>query len=153
MIKKRIQGFITTLPAVENVPKVRIDGWTIAYQTELGGLNLKTSLDLLNPRNVSNDLLLNRRAKTQLSLDASYQMGAWTLGSNLQSLSKRYDDSKNTVELAAYTTADMYVNYQVNKDWAVKAKVNNLMDKAYETALGYNQAGRSYYLSLNYSPK
>ena len=150
---QRIQGFITTLPAVENVPKVRIDGWTLAYQTELGGLNLKTSLDLLDPRNVSNDLLLNRRAKTQLSLDANYKTGPWTIGSNLQSLSKRFDDTENTVELAAYTTADVYVNYQVNKDWAVKAKVNNLMDKAYETALGYNQAGRSYYLSLNYSPK
>lgn len=150
---QRIQGFITTLPAVENVPKVRIDGWTLAYQTELGGLNLRSSLDLINPRNVSNDLVLNRRAKTQLSLDASYTTGAWTIGSNLQSLSKRFDDSANTVELAAYTTADVYVNYQVNKDWAVKAKVNNLMDKAYETALGYNQAGRSFYLTLNYSPK
>jgi vitamin B12 transporter len=150
---QRIQGFITTLPVVENVPKVRIDGWTLAYQTELGGLNLRTSLDLLNPRNVSNDLVLNRRAKTQLSLDASYTTGAWTIGSNLQSLSKRFDDSANTVELAAYTTADVYANYQVNKDWSVKAKVNNLMDKAYETALGYNQAGRSFYLTLNYSPK
>lgn len=150
---QRLKGFITTLPEVENVPKVRINGWTLAYQTEIGGLNLRTSLDLLNPKNEANQLILTRRAKTQLGLEANYTSGAWSFGTQLQSLSKRYDDEANTTELAPYTTADMYVNYQINKDWLLKAKINNLTDKAYETALGYNQARRSFYLTLDYSPK
>jgi vitamin B12 transporter len=39
------------------------------------------------------------------------------------------------------------------RDWSVQAKLNNVTDRKYETAFGYNQAGRGFYLTLRWQPK
>jgi len=41
---------------------------------------------------------------------------------------------------------------RLSKDWQLQAKLENLFDKAYETATGYNQPGRGLYLTLRYQP-
>ena len=37
--------------------------------------------------------------------------------------------------------------------WSLQGKVNNLTNRSYETAWGYNQPGRSLYLTLRWQPK
>ena len=78
-------------------------------------------------------------------------MGAWLLGGNVLSVGKRYDDAKNTVALDSYTTVDLFANYAVNKDVSVQMKINNLANKAYETSYGFNQAGRTAYITVRYA--
>ena len=47
---------------------------------------------------------------------------------------------------------DLHTRRRVSKDWSVALRLNNVSDKAYETARGYNQAGRSAFLTLNWKP-
>ena len=63
------------------------------------------------------------------------------------------DDTANTRLLGAHTTADLYVDYVVNPEWKVQTKLNNLTNRQYETAYGYNQPGRAVYVTLGYRPK
>lgn len=150
---QRIRGFITDFPVVTNIPRAHIQGWTLAYQAELGNTNLRASLDLLDAQNVLTGKKLPRRADQQLTLGMDTRVGNWTLGGDLVSVSKRFDDAANKIELAPFATLDLYANYRINKDWFIQAKVNNLTDKQYELANGYNQPGRSLLVTFKYQPK
>jgi vitamin B12 transporter len=149
----RIRGFITDFPVVTNVPRARIQGWTLAYQAELGNTQLHASLDLLDPQNVLTGKKLPRRADQQITLGIDSQVGNWTLGGDLVSVSKRFDDAANKIELAPFATLDLYANYRLGKDWLLQAKVNNVTNKQYELANGYNQPGRSLLVTFKYQPK
>ena len=149
----KIRGFITSTTKPTNVPRAKIEGWTLGYDGKLGNLNLRASVDSLNPRNELTDKVLPRRNTNQLSLGADYVVGVWGFGGSLFKAGSRYDNTANTVQLDGYTTVDIFADYQLNKDWKLQAKVNNLANKDYQTILGYNQPGRQVYLTLNFQPK
>jgi len=149
----RIRGFITSTTTPANVPQARIDGWTLGYAGKLDALTLHASLDALDPRNELSGKQLPRRAKRQVTLGSDYESGAWRFGASLLHVGERFDDAANTRPLAAYTVADVYAQWQFAKDWSAQAKVNNLTNRQYETAYGYNQPGRGVYLTLRWVPK
>lgn len=149
----RIRGFITDFPVVTNIPRARIQGWSLAYQAELGNTHLRASLDMLDTENLVTGKKLPRRGDQQLTLGADTSIGNWTFGGDLVSVSKRFDDAANKIELAPFATLDVYANYRINKEWLLQAKVNNVTDKTYELANGYNQPGRSVFLTFKYQPK
>lgn len=149
----RIKGFITNLPVVVNIPYARMEGVTLAYTGQAGPVAVRATLDQLDARNELNGRKLNRRADQQLTLGLDYATGVWKFGATVLSQSERFDDVANTVRLGAFATLDLYADYQVNKDWTLQARLNNITDATYETALGYNQSGASVYVTLRYSPK
>jgi vitamin B12 transporter len=149
----RIRGFITSTTLPQNIPHARIDGWTLGYGGSFGRLALRSALDLLDPRNEATGKQLPRRARQQLTLGADWTEGAWTFGSSLLAAGQRYDDTANANRLGGYTTIDVYTTWQVARDWSLQANVNNLADRVYETALGYNQPGRAFYVTARWQPK
>lgn len=149
----KIRGFITSTTQAENIPRARIDGWTLGYDGAFGAFNLHATADSLDPRNELTDKQLPRRAKKQFTLGADYTTGAWTLGGTLLNVDTRFDNVKNTVMLNGYTTLDVFANYAINKDLQLQAKVNNIANKNYETAAGFNQAGRAVFVTLRYAMK
>ena len=149
----RIRGFMTNTTLPQNVPHARIDGWTLGYGGGFGALALRGSLDRLDPRNEMTGKQLPRRAKEQLTLGADWGAGDWTFGGNLLAAGRRFDDAANANRLAGYATIDLYTTWQAARDWSVQAKVNNLADREYETARGYNQSGRAFYVTLRWQPK
>ena len=148
-----IRGFMTNTTLPVNIPRARIDGWTLGYEGAFDALALRASVDVLDPRNELNGRQLPRRAKEQLTAGADYTMGAWRFGGSVLHVGDRFDDAANTMPLPAYTTADIYADWQFAKDFSVQAKLNNVTDRIYETAFGFNQPGRSFYLTLRWQPK
>ncbi len=151
--QNRIKGFITTLPVVANIPYARIEGWTLAYNRQSGALNYRAALDLLDARNEATNLKLIRRADQQLTAGLDYTTGAWKLGTSLLVASERFDNAANTLRLDGYTTLDLSADYAVAKNWTLQARLNNVTDAVYQTANGYNQAGRAAYFTLRYQPQ
>lgn len=149
----RIRGFMTNTTLPVNIPRVRIEGWGLGYLGKVGRLTLRANLEALDPRNEVSDRLLPRRARHAGNLGADYRVGAWGFGGSLLHVGKRYDDVANTLPLAAYTTADVYADWQVASDWTLQARINNLADRHYETAYGYNQPGRAFYVTMRWQPK
>ncbi len=149
----RIRGYMTNTTLPINIPRTRIDGWTLGYEGKVGKLALRASYDALDPRNELNGRLLPRRAKEQVTLGADYHLGAWAFGGSVLNVGSRFDDAANTRPMAGYTTVDLYTTWSVAKDWSLQAKVNNLTDRQYETAFGYNQPGRGVHFTLRWQPK
>jgi len=157
LYEHRIRGYISSGPLPANIPRTRIEGLTLAYEGQWDALKLGASLDHVDPRNrtagsANFDLLLPRRARNALKAQADWTLGAWTLGATLASWSHRYDNAANTLRLAGYATLDLRLDWAVNRDWTVGARVNNAADRAAETAWGYNQPGRQGFLTLRYQP-
>jgi len=68
-------------------------------------------------------------------------------------LSDRYDDAANTVRLPGFATLDLHASKQLTSDWRLDFRLNNLADKSYELAKGYNQPGRAIYVGVRWQPK
>jgi len=149
----RVRGFITTQPVVANVPQARIEGWSLGYTGAAGAWNWYANLELLDARNQLNGRKLPRRADEVLTASLDHKIGAWNWGASVQLVSERFDNAANTRRLAGFGTLDLQARYAVNKDWSVALRLNNLGDKSYETAYGYNQPGRAGYVTLNWAPQ
>jgi vitamin B12 transporter len=148
-----VKGFITLQPAVGNVPRARIEGWSLAYTGAAGAWSWYTNLELLDARNELNLRKLQRRADEVLTASVDHKVGAWNWGASLQLVSERFDNAANTQRLPGYGTLDLPARYTVNKDWSVALRLNNVGDKFYETAYSYNQPGRAAYVTLNWAPQ
>ena len=132
-----------------NVDAARIRGLELVAATRLANWDLSTSLDLMDPKDRDTDELLKRRPRKTFNLAIDRDFGAYALGGSLRAVGKREDGSS---ELGAYTTVDLRGSYQLTQDLALKARVDNLFDEDYQTAKGYNQPDRTFWLSLHYAP-
>ncbi|MBI2771183.1 MAG: TonB-dependent receptor [Burkholderiales bacterium] len=148
----RIRGFIPSGPLPANVPKARIDGWTLSYDGSFGAFTLRASLDAMDPRNEVTGKKLPRRSSTTGTLGADYAMGAWKFGGTVMHSGKRFDDAANLLPIAGYTTLDLHADYALDKAWTLQASLRNLTDRQYETVRGYNQPGRAAFVTLRWQP-
>lgn len=152
----RIRGYISSGPQPTNIPRTRIDGFTLAYEARLANWMLGLSGDFIDPRNdtagsANEGKLLPRRAKQTLRATADVDLGAWRLGGTLKAFGSRYDDIANNTRIGGFTTLDLRAETRISKGWAAGVRVNNLAAKVYETVYGYNQPGREAFLTLRYS--
>ncbi|TPQ29478.1 TonB-dependent receptor domain-containing protein [Methylomonas koyamae] len=135
----------------QNVDKAQIDG----IEAELGGQWLgwqnKLNLGLLSPRNRETNLNLARRAEQSLSYDLSRSIGAVDVGGHVLAQGPRYDDRANTRKVDGFVTVDLRTAYHIDKHWTLSAKLNNLLDKQYQTVDTYNTAGRNFFFSIHYN--
>ncbi|HLL10135.1 MAG TPA: TonB-dependent receptor, partial [Rubrivivax sp.] len=152
----RYRGFITSGQAPVNLPKVHIDGVTLAYEARLGDVDIDASIDHVDPRNATpasanNGRLLPRRAQRALRFGADWQAGAFGAGATLAAFSHRFDDTANTLRLGGYGTLDLRAEWRLRPGLTLQAKLNNVANKRYETVYGYDQPGREGFLSLRWA--
>ena len=160
VFKQTIRDLIVVDPTLftpVNLETAQIQGLSAQLRHRAGPLTVNASLDLTQPTNDSGGAqqgnLLPRRARQNLRLSADYDFGAWQMGGALRAAGKRYDDAANTTPLGGYGIVDVRARLPINRDWSMGLNLNNLSNKTYETAYGYNQAGRQVFLTLNYQPK
>ncbi len=156
--EQRIRGFITAAPTVANVPRVQIDGWSLVWQGSAGDWRWRSDLELLEARNrtpgANFERQLPRRAEQQLTLSLERAWGDdWWFGAHALLVSERFDDAANTQRLPGYGKLDLSAEHQLSSDWRLQLRLNNVGDKRYETALGYNQPGRALFANLTWQPQ
>ena len=141
----------TFLSSAENLGKAQIDGIEAEIGTQLMGWNSKLNMNLLSPKNRESNMRLPRRAEKTLSYDLSRSYGQFDLGANVLAQADRFDDALNKTKVAGYVTVDLRSAYHLSKNWMLSAKLNNLLDKQYQTINTYNTADRNFFLSIHYN--
>lgn len=154
----RIRGYISSGPQPTNIPRSRIDGFSIAWDARLDALALGASYDRIDPRNDTANSpnvgkLLPRRSKDALKLKADRRFGALSAGASLRLFSERFDDVGNTRRLGGYGLVDLRTEWIVTPEWRAGVLANNVTDKRHATAYGYEQAGRELFLTLRWAPR
>jgi vitamin B12 transporter len=55
--------------------------------------------------------------------------------------------------LSAYSLVDLTARCDLDKQTSVYGRIENLTDKVYQTAYGYNQPRRGLFVGVNWQPK
>ncbi|MDD1621332.1 MAG: TonB-dependent receptor [Methylococcaceae bacterium] len=142
--------FVPNAPA-QNINKAQIDGMEAEIASQIFGWHNKLNLGLLSPRDRISNLNLIRRAEQSLSYDLSHSFETFDVGAHVSAQGSRFEDRANTKQLAGFVTVDLRTAYHINKQWVLSAKLNNLLDKQYETADTYNNFGRNFFFTIHYN--
>ena len=144
---------LITAPALDykpvNVEKAQIDGVEMELSTQIYDWDLLLNGDILSPKNRKTNARLTDRAQLHLTADLSKEFfNSLTLGSSLAVTGDRLDGS---TKLHGAIVWDLRSAYKLNHHWALKGKLNNLLNDQYQTNKGYNTANRNFFFSINYS--
>ena len=146
----------------QNISKARILGLEAIAGTELYGFTLQAQYSLMKPENLAQGSnhgnLLSRRAEQVFRLDIDRHFGpyGWVgpigLGATVIAEGRRFDDLANTRRVAGFVTLDLRAEYEIIEQLVVQAKVNNILDKQYQTVAGFNTDGLNVFFNIKYSP-
>jgi vitamin B12 transporter len=135
---------------VQNVNKARIDGIEAEANTVLNNWRLNGAITLTSPHDVGTGNLLARRSSRTAHLSIDRRMGDFDVGLETIAEGRRYDDASNTVPIAGYGLINLRARYYLARDWQIQGRIENTLDKDYQTVANYNSPGRSYFVGVSY---
>jgi vitamin B12 transporter len=143
---------------IENLNKTVVQGLSLTGSQRWGDLQLQANIDIQSPRDDATDNLLARRANRHGALNLSYNWGNWRFGAETTASSKRYNNLANTIDLDGYALFNLTTAYQVNQDWTIQARANNILDKNYVLAvdgnnINYNTPGANLFVNVRWQPE
>ncbi len=134
-----------------NIGKANIDGLELEHDLNLQAWSLLTRFTLQKAIDDSDKSDLLRRPRRKLSMQLRHQLTKnGSLGAEWLYASERKD--YGNVSLDAYSLVNLSGRYQVLKSTWLEARVENLFDADYQLVNGYNTAGLSVYVGINYAP-
>lgn len=135
----------------QNVDKAQIEGIEAEIGTEIYGFRPKLTMNLLNPENKQTGNRLVSRADKTLAFDLSKSFADIDVGAAVIAQGNRFADVTNKTSVDGFVTVDLRSAYHFNKNWMLSAKLNNLLDKNYQTVNTYNAADRNFFVSIHYN--
>ncbi len=141
----------TFVYSAQNINKAQIEGIEAGIRTQIMGWNSKLDMNIMNPKDRITNLRLPARATKTLSFDLSKSFDAFEVGANVMAQDYRYNDLANATKVGGYVTLDFRAAYNINQNWQLSAKLNNVLDKQYETVNTYNTAGRNFFFSVHFT--
>jgi vitamin B12 transporter len=138
--------------ALSNIGKVQNEGVEASARVVWGRHSLKASYVQQDPLNVSGDKPLARRAREYASFDFSRTIQMFDLGVKAYASGSRPDGATANT-LGGYTLWTLYASKKIDKDWTARVKLENVFDREYQLAYGFNTPGRGIFATLHYQPK
>jgi len=132
-----------------NIAQARIDGLEVHYQLRLNDWRYQNDLTLMSARDEYADQDLFRRPDHKLSTQLNHPVGRRGQAGLEWLLSSRRRDV-GSVKLGGYGLVNLSGQYQLSKALRFTAKIENVFDKQYQLAAGFNTPGRSVYAGFEY---
>ena len=138
----------------QNIARARVRGLEAGYSLTEQSWSWRTDAIFQKPENLNTGTLLLRRAERTLTTALDWRGDATSFGVHLIATGRRSDLDFNTgqpVTDAGYVLAGFTARCAISHGFAVSASLENLFDTRYQTAAGYNTAGRSLFIRLAYN--
>lgn len=135
----------------QNVNKAKVQGIEASWRAKLMGTDVGASITFQNPVDEQSNTQLLRRARRHAAFDVGRQFGDFRLGGEWIISSTRMDSGSRT--LGGYGIVNLNARYNIDKQWFVAARVENLFDKNYQLAYPYNTQGRAGFVTLGWRQK
>lgn len=130
-----------------NVGRARIKGLELEAEFATGWLSHKISADFKDARDLETDKQLKNRARRNYKWTGSANWEQWDSSLTGHYQSERVDDSSR---LAPYSLWDAAAGYHVLPQLRVGGRIDNLFNKDYTLAKGFETPERSYYVDFSY---
>ena len=153
LFQTKLKNMITNSSAAPhqsiNIDKVSISGLELAYSAKHKKLNWGGNLSILSTKNKSTGKRLLRRPDRKLTLNLGYQRNDKThYGADVSFVGSRSDVGNK--ELPGYTLLNLSADHQLTKHAKLGLRLENVTNKDYELAYGYNTPKRGAYLTFSY---
>lgn len=132
-----------------NLAEATIDGVELSHELTAHAWRFRTGATWQQARDGTTDAPLVRRPDRKLALNVTRDFSARThAGVELIAASRRTDIANTT--LTGYGLLNLRAAHRISDALELSARVENLLDKEYELARGFNTAARSGFVELSY---
>ncbi|TXH04732.1 MAG: TonB-dependent receptor [Nevskiaceae bacterium] len=131
-----------------NVNRYRNQGAELSYQLEVADWSARLSAVAQNPVDRTTDTVLARRARRSVSGQLARHFGPGYLALDVLGSGPRNDVGGRD---GGYALLALSGGVQLDEHFSLNARLDNLLDKRYETAKGYRQPGANGNLSLRFA--
>ena len=134
----------------------KLSGVELSYANTLHNMPLAYSLNYTYLKTEDSEgKALARRAKNSANLTLDYYLSAAHIGTIVQYVGKRKKSAyaKDKTDYKAHTVVDLIADYDVNDAFNVYGKIDNVLDKEYQSVAGYATSERAFYLGFRYKLK
>ncbi|MGE5624911.1 MAG: TonB-dependent receptor plug domain-containing protein, partial [Bacillota bacterium] len=160
LFQDKLDGLIVFVPTgpftgqLQNVAHARIRGVELSYN--LGGSSWAWQNDAIfqDPRDTDTDATLIRRAKRSMTSSLDWHDDKTSVGLNLLLTGVRQDGDFTTgapVTDAGYGLLGASLHRDLGNGFGLLVRLDNLLDRQYQQVSGYNTAGRSLFVELEYA--
>ncbi len=129
----------------------RINGIEFSYQTEIyTNILFNTNYTALITFEDKDGKQLGSRPKETLNIALDYYgIDKLHLGVDAQYIGERYNGAdRQGRQTGKYTVVNMTADYQINKNFQLYGKIENVGDKYYQTVDGYATSPRAFYVGI-----
>jgi vitamin B12 transporter len=133
-----------------NINQARLDGVELQGRWTLGRLGLRGNLGWQRAENALTGAPLLRRAPRKAAFSLDLPANDWLrFGVDATAASRRQDFDG---PLGGYTRVDLRLEADLGAKWALRARVENLLDRRYTLASGFAPPERSLLVELAWRP-
>jgi vitamin B12 transporter len=133
-----------------NLERARINGIEVDYQLSHGPWNLGIQALFQDPKNLDTDRILARRARQNLNLSLGYATSLWDASLEVQGAGKRYDSDFSDEIMQGYLLTNISGRIHLGDHWNLQGRIENLFDRQYELASGYNTQDLALFVGISY---
>jgi len=136
-----------------NVDRARNEGLEATYRYADALWSGSLTGIVQNPRDRSDDSALLRRARRSVTAQVRRELGRYYISTDVLGTSDRADiDAARGAPTkdSGYVLWNLGAGVRLPRGFSLSARAENLLDRQYQTAAGYNQAGRAGYATLRW---
>jgi vitamin B12 transporter len=150
--QQRIDDLIAFGPlfVLENIDAARIRGLELGWEHSGAAWRTRLGAVLQDTEDEATGAPLPRRADRQFTAALARAVGRHEFGLDLLAHSERKDSGFSTLVNGGYLLANLTARFTLSERWTLRAQLDNLLDKDYATAAGYNEPGRALSLRLSW---
>ena len=134
----------------ENIGHARLQGVETEVSFATGVVRHHVSADFADPKDEETGKQLKERAHQSYKWQAETSWQKWDAATSWMFQGERFADDDNTIEMGGYSLWDVSAGYHLLPQLRLGGRIDNLFDKDYQTAYGYETSSRSYYLNFAY---
>lgn len=133
-----------------NINQAQIKGLEISHQFNSDRWQSELNWTWQEPEDKDQQLPLLRRAKNKGSAVLTYALDQYQVGAEVIYVGERVDVGQAT--LSPYVTLNLTAQWQLSSELALQGRLTNLAGADHEPLIGFNAAGRSALIALEWRP-
>jgi vitamin B12 transporter len=135
----------------QNVASAEVNGLEAGASLKItDAIKLAASYTNLDAKDKETGKKLPRRPDNKAALSLEYSKADISLRADYTFVGNAYDDKDNAKKLESYSLVNLSGSYKLKKNITLFGRVENLFDKEYETAAGFNTPGLSAYAGIKF---
>lgn len=133
-----------------NVGRARLRGAELGARWQGSDWSLDGNLGWQDAENRDSGADLLRRAPRKANVGVEHRLGAWWIGADLHAAAPRPEFGGS---LAGYGVVGLSLRRPLSETWSLRLRVDNLFDRDYQLANGFNAPGSTALLQLGWQAR